>query len=161
MENIYLIIKGRYSDWNILYATIDETAARNFVDKYNERTDSYGQVYIIEKPIYIPDVYNEDYFGTILEIDFNSKYESRGYIYTNCEIVSSKEYIWDSILSNKENFNTLMQNRFLIAKNKNDLYTYYFLYNKNDDEIDEEETQKLLKIAKDNLMQYLAEKEGL
>lgn len=161
MKNIYLIIHGQYSDWQILYATEDQAAAEAFVEKYNQRVKStYDNLYIIEKSLYVPSVMEDKYFNSILEYTFSKQLCSNGYICTTCELVSSKDYEYASALNNKENFETLMSQGYFIHEYPKG-YTYYFLHDGNDDTVGEEEGKKLFKIAKDRMAQYVAEKEDL
>lgn len=155
---IYVIEKGYYSDRHPVYATTNYVAAKTFVDKVNDKS-----LRIHEFEDYVPET-SRSIEKYVWHINFDAKTLSERYAICEC---TAMDFLCDSnwycdIIS-KENLKSFATNGYCIEysdANQNGNWHIY-INSEQDDCYDKETEQRFFKIAKDYLMMYLAEKEGI
>ena len=166
MDFVYLVMQGEYSDKHILYATLNRIAAEAFTRKFNERFgDSYDEVWILEQPLGLPNYLNENFYKMIYQFEFNEKNEFVGsYSFADCAATMHYDN-YSTSLNTEEERNSFVKNGYfiepLVNGSRTGWHRVYLPIDKEKDYWTYEETEKYNKIAKDYLMKYLAEKEGL
>lgn len=145
---IYVIVKGEYSDWEILSATTDEEKAIAFIEKYNKNY-GYNEAYIVETSDSIADRKDSIDFQPINRFIFNEKCEF-------CDAYTMAVSGVDYLLS----LDTIKEKGFCVYHNFNQ-WMVDLSCPKIFRKMDDNERDKYCKIAKDYLMKHIAEKETL
>lgn len=148
---IFVILAGEYSDKHVLYTTSDRDAADNFVKAYNHNL-TYGQAWIEDFEDYVPTCCNK-FDESVCLVRFNKKYEFQDWY--RYEI--AKYYFNHSIA--EFDVTKVLETGICITEDIN-FINIYFLFKFQDDTYTEDyEREKLKKIGKDYLMEFIYARE--
>ena len=155
---IYVIEKGCYSDRHPVYATTNYTAAQKFLDKVN---DENFKIYEFED--YVPSAIRQ-IEHEVWHICFDAETVSCRYCLWECTAADFLcELNWYGVPITQEDLKYFVNNGYCIVYSDANFHGDWHIYlnTEQDCMCNKETEEKFEKIAKDYLMMYLAEKEGI
>ena len=151
-REIFLVVKGKYSNWEVVGYFMQESKAKKYCEKYNalesKLRDYYNEAYVIP----VPCLHDYEKCDVVKRKYSFHCYRRIG----NTWNIEEDDYCYYSGVCDERGSEILEYN-----ENNIKVYVYMPVTNEEEEADSEENISKAMKIAQDVLYEYLAIREGI